>query len=244
MTSPLSSSSRLCFKLWKGCCMTVNVCWHVFCPLHTGKVCRWKIFSLLAWFRSTIHLSLPVSEVSYKPPHLMYNFSFSFFFNFFTHNFCMWNLSWLNMSALTLVWQAQQQQHQQQQQQCKCHTGMCLEADSSQGPHSLQCVCCCSCSCGCWCWFSSLCWPAAACSVCSLLSDKSHSCAARCECSVCTATHHIRPGEDSLTVVHKRNPDSESGCVGFCRLSQLSGTQYGVLFEMSSYIRTFQWVLQ
>jgi len=25
----------------------------------------------------------------------MYNFSFSFFFNFFIHNFCMWNLSWL-----------------------------------------------------------------------------------------------------------------------------------------------------
>ncbi len=25
----------------------------------------------------------------------MYDFSFSFFFNFFIHNFCMWNLSWL-----------------------------------------------------------------------------------------------------------------------------------------------------
>ncbi len=36
----------------------------------------------------------------------MYNFSFSFFFNFFTDTFCMWNLSWLNMSALTLeTWQ-------------------------------------------------------------------------------------------------------------------------------------------
>ncbi len=76
-----------------------------------------KIFSLLVWFSLTIHLSLFVSEVSYKPPHLTYNFSFSFFFNFFINTFCMWNLSWLNMSALTLIWQAQQQQ-QQQQQQC------------------------------------------------------------------------------------------------------------------------------
>jgi len=42
----------------------------------------------------------------------------------------------IDMSALTLIQQAQQQQHQQQQQ-CKCHTGMCLRADSSQGPHSL-----------------------------------------------------------------------------------------------------------
>ncbi len=145
-----------------------------------------KIFSLLAWFSSTIHLSLFVSEVSYKFPHLMYNFSFSFFFNFFTHNFCMWNLSWLNMSALTFVWQAQQQQHQQQQQQCKCHTSTCLEADSSQGPHSLQCVHCCSHPCDCWWRFSSLCWSAAAHSVHSLFSDKSHSCAVWCECSVCT----------------------------------------------------------
>ena len=52
--------------------------------------------------------------------------------------------------------------------------------------------------------------------------------------------HHIRPGEDSLAVVHKRDPDSESGCVDFCWLSQLSGTQYDALFEMSLYVRTFQ----
>ncbi len=240
MTSPLSFSSRLCPKLWKGCCMTVNACWHVFCLLHMSKIHRWKIFSLLAWFHSTIHLSLLISEVSYKPPHLTYNFFFSFFFNFFTHNFHMWNLSWLNMSALTLIQQAQQQQHQQQQQQCKCCTGTCLRADSSQGPHSLQCVCCCPHPCGCWCQFSSLCWSAAACSVCSLSSDKSHSYTAQCGCSVCTATHHIESGEDSLVVIHKCNPDSESGCVDFCRLSQLSDTQYDTLFEMSLYIRTFQ----
>ncbi len=67
MTSPLSFSSRLCFKLLKRlsyscqCLLT-----HVFL-LHTDKVCRWKIFSLLAWFPSTIHLSLLISEVSYKP---------------------------------------------------------------------------------------------------------------------------------------------------------------------------------
>jgi len=149
----------------------------------------------------------------------------------------------IDMSALTLVWQAQQQQHQQQQQ-CKCHTGMCLRADSSQGPHSLWCICCCSHLYGCWCWFSSLHWSAAAHSVHSLLSDKSHSCAAQCECSVCTATHHIRSDENSLTVIHQCDSDSESRCVGFCRLCQLSDTQYGVLFEMSSYVRTFQWVLQ
>jgi len=35
-----------------------------------------KIFSLLAWFSLTIHLSLSVSEVSYKPSHLTYNFFF------------------------------------------------------------------------------------------------------------------------------------------------------------------------
>jgi len=173
----------------------------------------------------------------------MYNFFFSFFFNFFTRNFCMWNLSWLNMSALTLIQQVQQQQHQQQQQ-CKCHTDMYLKADSSQGPYSLQCICCRPHSCSCWCWFSSLCWSAAACLICSLLSDKRYSCAVRCECFVCTAMHHIESGEDSSAVVHKCNPDSESECVGFWRLSQLSGTQYGALFRMLSYIRTFQWVLQ
>ncbi len=52
-----------------------------------------KIFSLLAWFSLTIHLSLLVSEVSYKP--LTSHMTFSFFFNFFIYNFCMWNLSWL-----------------------------------------------------------------------------------------------------------------------------------------------------
>jgi len=155
----------------------------------------------------------------------------------------MWNLSWLNMSALTLIQQVQQQQHQQQQQ-CKCHTGTYLGADSSQGPHSLQRVCCCSHLCGCWCWFSSLHWSAAACLVHSLFSDKRHSCAARCECFVHTATHHIRSDEDALIVVHKCNPDSELRCVDACQLSQLSDMQYGAFFEMSLYIKTFWWVLQ
>jgi len=50
MTSPLSFSSRLCLKLWKGCCTVVSVCWHVFCPLCTGKVCRWKFFHCLRGF--------------------------------------------------------------------------------------------------------------------------------------------------------------------------------------------------
>jgi len=52
-----------------------------------------KNFSLLAWFFLTIHLSLLISEVSYKS--LTSHTTFSFFFNFFIHNFCMWNLSWL-----------------------------------------------------------------------------------------------------------------------------------------------------
>ncbi len=50
MTSPLSFSSRLCFKLWKGCCTVVNACWHVFFLLCTGKVCRWKFFHRLCGF--------------------------------------------------------------------------------------------------------------------------------------------------------------------------------------------------
>ncbi len=173
----------------------------------------------------------------------MYNFSFSFFFNFFTHNFCMWNLSWLNMSALTLIQQAQQQQHQQQQQ-CKCHTGMYLKADSSQSPHSLQCVHCRSHSCECWCWFSSLCWSAAACSVHLLFSDKSHYCAAQCEHSVCTTMYHIKSDKNSLSVVHQCNSDLKSRCVNFCQLYQLSDMWYDTLFRMLLYIKTFQWVLQ
>jgi len=170
----------------------------------------------------------------------MYNF---FFLLQLLHSQLLYVKSFLiDMSALTLIQQAQQQQHQQQQQ-CKCCTDMSLRADSSQSPHSLQCVCCCSCSCVCWCWFSSLCWLTAAHSVCSLLSDKSHSCAAQCECFVCTTMHHTEPDEDSSAVVHKCNSDSESGCVGFCRLSQLSDTQYDALFEMSLYIKTFWWML-
>jgi len=50
MSSPLSFSSRLCPKLWKGCCTVVNVCWHVFCLLCTSKVCRWKFFHCLRGF--------------------------------------------------------------------------------------------------------------------------------------------------------------------------------------------------
>jgi len=50
MTSLLSFSLRLCLKLWKGCCTVVNVCWHMFCPLCTGKVCRWKFFHCLRGF--------------------------------------------------------------------------------------------------------------------------------------------------------------------------------------------------
>ena len=169
----------------------------------------------------------------------MYNFFFSFFFNFFINIFCMWNLSWLNMLTLTLVWQAQQQQHQQHQQ-CKCCTDMYLEADNLQGPHSLQCVHCRSCSCSCWWRFSFLCWSAAAHSVCSLLSNNDHSCAVWCEHSVCMRMCHIESDEDSLTVVHQCNSDSESKCVDFCQLYQLSDTQYDTLSEMSLYIKTFQ----
>ncbi len=47
-------------------------------------------------------------------------------------------------------------------------------------------------------------------------SNKSHSCAAQCECSVCTAMHHTESNEDSSAIVHQCDPDSESECVGFC----------------------------
>ncbi len=50
MTSPLSFSSRLCLKLWKDCCTVVNVCWHMFCLLHTDKVHRWNFFHCLCGF--------------------------------------------------------------------------------------------------------------------------------------------------------------------------------------------------
>jgi len=148
------------------------------------------------------------------------------------------------MSALTLIWQAQQQQHQQQQQQCKCCISTCLRADSSQNSYFLQCVHCCSHLCDCWHWFSSLCWSAAAHSVCSLFSDKSHPHAVQCECSVHMTTHYTESGENSSVIIHQHNSDSESRCVGFCQLCQLSDTQYGTLFEMLLYVRTFQWVLQ
>ncbi len=168
----------------------------------------------------------------------MYNFFFSFFFNFFINIFCMWNLSWLNMSALTLIQQAQQQQ--QQQQQCKCCTDTCLKADSSQSSHSLQCVCCYSCSCSCWWRFSSFCWSAAVCSVHLLLSNKGHSYTAQCECFVCTALYHVESDENSSAVIHQCNSDSESECVDFCWLYQLLNTWYDTLFKMSLYIKTFQ----
>jgi len=92
MTSPLSFFSRLCFKplkrmLYSCQCLLTCVC------LIWVRFADEKKFSLLAWFFLTIHLSLPVSEVSYKP--LTSHMTFSFFFNFFIYNFCMWNLSWL-----------------------------------------------------------------------------------------------------------------------------------------------------
>ncbi len=127
---------------------------------------------------------------------------------------------------------------------CKCHMSMYLGADSSQSPHSLQCICCHPCLCKCWCWFSSLCWSAAAHSVHSLFSDKGHHCAARCEHSVYTATYHTELSENSSFIIHQCNSDSESECVDFCWLYQLSDTWYDTLFEMLLYIRTFQWVLQ
>jgi len=242
MTSPLSFSSRLCSKLLKRLLYSCQCLLTCVCLLHIGKVCRWKFFHCLRgflWQFTQAYLSV---KWVINPPYLTYNFSFSFFFNFFTDIFCMWNLSWLNMSALTLIWQAQQQQ--QQQQQCKCCTGTCLRADSSQSPHSLWCICCCSHPCSCQWWFSSLCWSAAACSVCSLFSDNGHCHTAQCECFVCTALYHTKSDENSSAIVHQCNSDSELRCVGFCQLYQLSGMQYGILFKMLSYIRTFWWVLQ
>ncbi len=76
MTSPLSFFSRLCFKPLKRLlydCQCLLTCVWLLC---TGKVHRWKFFSLLAWFSSTIHSSLFVSEVSYKPLTLCMTFFF------------------------------------------------------------------------------------------------------------------------------------------------------------------------
>ncbi len=205
-----------------------------------SKVCRWKFFHCLCGFLQQFTWAyLSVKWVI--NPHLTYNF---FFLLQLLHSQLLYMKPFLiDMSALTLIQQAQQQQHQQQQQ-CKCCTGTCLEADSSQGSCSLWHICCCSHPCNCWCWFSSLCWSAAACPVHSFLLDKRHLYAVWCECSVCTAMHHIEPGENSLTIVHKCNSNSESRCVDVCRLCQLSNTQYDALFRMLSYIRTFWWMLQ
>ncbi len=242
MTSPLSFSSRLCFKPLKRLSYDCQCLLTCVCLLCMSKVCRWKFFHCLRdflWQFTWAYLS--VKWVINPSPHV---WLFFFFLLQLLHSQLLYVKSFLiDMSALTLIWQAQQQQHQQQQQ-CKCHTDMCLKADSSQGPHSLQRICCHPHPCGCWCWFSSLHWPAAAHSVHSLFLDKSHSCTVWCECSVCMTTHHTESGENSSAVIHQCNPDSESECVGFCWLCQLSDTQYGALFEMSSYIRTFQWVLQ
>jgi len=215
MTSSFSFSSRLCFKLLKRLLYSCQCLLTHVCLLCMSKVHRWKFFHCLRdflWQFTWAYLSV---KWVINLPHLTYDFFFSFFFNFFTDTFCMWNLSWLNMSTLTLIWQAQQQQ---QQQQCKCHTGMCLKADSSQGPHSLQCICCCSYSCHCWWWFSSLCWSAAAHSVHSLFSDNDYSCTVWCECSVCTALYYTESDENSSVIIHQCNSDSESECVGFCQL--------------------------
>ncbi len=81
MTSSFSFSSRLCSKLLKRllyscqCLLT-----HVFL-LCMSKICRWNFFSLLAWFSATVHLSLSVSEVSYK---LLTSCTTSFFLSFST----------------------------------------------------------------------------------------------------------------------------------------------------------------
>ncbi len=67
MTSSYFLSSRLCFKLLKRLLYSCQCLLTYVFSLCMSKVCRWKFFSLLAWFSSTIHSSLSVSEVSYKP---------------------------------------------------------------------------------------------------------------------------------------------------------------------------------
>jgi hypothetical protein len=57
---------------------------------------------------------------------------------------------------------------------------------------------------------SVLCWSTAACLLLTL-SDNGHSCAAQCECLVCTAMYHIESDENSSVVIHQCNSDSESG---------------------------------
>jgi hypothetical protein len=74
-------------------------------------------FSLLAWFSSTIHLSLSVSEVSYKP--LTSHTTFLFFLLQLLHSQLLYVKPFLIEYVST-----DSQQQAQQQQQCKCHTGM------------------------------------------------------------------------------------------------------------------------
>jgi len=54
--------------------MSVDTCFACFVQVRFAD----ENFSLLAWFHPTIHLSLPVSEVSYKPlsPHIQLFFFF------------------------------------------------------------------------------------------------------------------------------------------------------------------------
>jgi hypothetical protein len=111
------------------------------CLLCTDKVCRWKFFHCL-WFSLTIHLSLSVSEVSYKPLISHTISFFSFFFNFFINTFCMWNLSWLNMSALTLYDKLSSSNNNNNNNVSVIQ--ICVSELTAQSSHSLWCICCCS----------------------------------------------------------------------------------------------------
>ncbi len=143
-----------------------------------------------------------------------------------------------HLSALTLIQHIQQQQ---QQQLCKYHTDLFLRSDSTQGFCSvLTCPHCCSK----WCKFCSSDWCTTAVHLCSLFSNHCHSCSLWLQCFLCTETDFRATGSVSSIIVHKCNSYLKKWCVDFWQLYRLSEMWYDALFEMLSYVRAFQRMLQ
>ncbi len=145
-----------------------------------------------------------------------------------------------HLSALTLVWHIQQQQ-QQQQQSCKCYISLFLRSDSTQSSYSVSM---CSHCCSNWCKFCSFNQCVTAAHLCSLFSDHCHFCSFWSQCSFCTETDFEATGSVSSIIVHKCNSYSEKWCVDFWQLYKLSETWYDAFFEMLSYVKAFQEMLQ
>ena len=167
-------------------------------------------------------------------------FCFVFFFNSFITISCMWNSLWLTLFSTDSHMIIQQQQ-QQQQQLCKCYTDLFLKFDSTQSSYSVSM---CFCRCSKWCKFCSFNWCTTAVYLCSLFSDYCHLCSLWSQCSLHTETDFRTTGSVSLIIIHKCNSYSKKWCVDFWQLYRLSEMWYDALFEMLSYVRAFQRMLQ